>query len=226
MSVPACLSLPDVRWIERAVAFNLAPASYVHDSWLEALPNGDLAGTLKRQPAALASISRFLLDTMHLQQAYFHDFAEPRSRLALLDGTTLENVFLYAGLALRRDELRGEIDGTRLGHVRKMLGSSALEFAVRRTAFLGKLPRFDYEPQTPDLRIRLMLIGAVYALSPTLGSNPAYAQRVLLKLPHELSDDLLSAWAEQQGVEQGPELPGLVKRLIKEFAPEWQALFD
>ncbi len=219
------LSVPDEPWTHRAVVFNLAPATYIHDSWLETLPHGELVGILKREPDALASVSQFLLDALHLRDGYFCDFAEPRSRLALLDSAVLEKMFLYAGLALRSEEIRGEIDGVRLGRLREALGASALEFAVKRAPLLGKLPLFDYEPAASNLRVRLTLIGAMYALSPAHWNDPAYSRRVILKLPRGLSEELQSTLPEHPRGDPGPELPGLARRLIREFAPEWQALF-
>ena len=219
------LCLPDQRWIKPAVAFNLAPAGYIHDSWLDALPNGDLVRTLGSQRPAAAALSRYLLDHFDLTGAFFDDFGEPRARLALLDNALLESLFLYAGLTLRSEELRNEIDGSRIARLRQALGGQAIDFAVRRVPFLGTVPAFDYEPDTQEPRTRLTLIGAVFSLSRRAWRDPGYSGRLVLKFHRRLSHGLLATWPASRDRDDTPGLPPLVRRLINEFMPQCRPLF-
>lgn len=220
------LPLPDPpRWIEPAIAFNLAPVAYIHDSWLDGMPNGDLVRTLRPKAEAAAALSRHLLDHFHLAGGFFDDFGEPRARLALLDNTRLESLFLYAGLALRAQEFRNEIDGGRIARLRQALGAHALDFAIKRVPFLGAIPAFDYEPEVQEPRTRLILIGAFFALSRRAWSDPAYSGRVVLKFHRRLSHGLSAPWPEPDDSDKDAKLPPLIRRLINEFMPKCQPLF-
>lgn len=212
-------------WSAYAVTFNLAPCDYVDDSWLETIPHGDLVRILGADSRLTPSLSRYLLETFELENAFFDDFSAPRSRLALLDAAGLQTLFLHTGIALRDDELRNVIDRAQLARLREALGADAIDFAIKRVPFLGTQPRFDYEPDNQDPRIRLTLIGAAFSLSPRAWQNPAYARRVALKLPHSLANELLASWPDQIPLTDSEDTPSLTRRLIKDFCPEWQFLF-
>ena len=221
----ASLSLPDDRWAELAVRFNLAPFDYMHDSWLENFANRDLLRALEPHRAAGSRLSRHLLEILNLHDRFFVDFSEPRSRLALLDSASLENLLLYTGLALRAEEIRKLLDGAQVAKLRKILGAGAFEFAAKQVPLLGGVPEFAYEPGHREPRGRLILIGALFALSRGAWSNPAYARRLVLRLPRDLSQDLLSPWPEPANNTENGKLPGLMTRLIKEFIAPWHPLF-
>ncbi|MEZ5581702.1 MAG: SctK family type III secretion system sorting platform protein [Candidatus Competibacteraceae bacterium] len=135
--VDGTLGLPDPRWLKRALAFNFHPAAYLHDSWFDTLPHGDLVRRLRTVPRAAPQVSRYLMQILGLEQDYWYDFADRRARLALLNGRPLERLCLYLGLALRSTELRSELRGDRLRPVKQAVGEDGFAFAVKRLPFWG-----------------------------------------------------------------------------------------
>lgn len=205
--------------------FNLAPAGYLHETWFTNLPHGDVCQTLSAYPRAQGQLSRYLLGTLKLDTRFFHDFSEPRARLALLDGKLLESLFLYVGAALRANEFRNVLDGARIADLRRALGNGPLDYAIKRGSFSGTLPQFPYEPKLRDPRLRLLQIGAVYSVSPRAAADPAYLGRLALKLPHRLSAGLVADLPAEAGEPDRTGLPPITHRVVKEFMPKWLPIF-
>jgi hypothetical protein len=221
----AGLPFPDAVRAADIVAFNLAPINYVDDSWLDEIPHGDLVRVLRMEPRNAARLSQYLLAAFELENAFFDDFAEPRSRLALLDPEHLQTLFLRTGVALRHEELRNVLDRDRLARLRNELGPEVIEFAIKRVPLLGKLPVFDFEPESEEPRTRMTLIGAAFSLSPRVWQDPAYSRRVSLKLPCHVAKGLSTLHSDHGSAPENGSLPPLTRRLIKEFAEGWQFLF-
>ena len=208
------------------LSFNLAPVGYVHESWYENLPHGELCKTLAGHPKARGRISQFLLQTLGLEGRYFCDFREPRMRLALLPPKLLESLFLYVGATLRNAEFRNELDGTTISLLRQVLGSDVMEYATKRVPLLGSVPAFSYEPDlSNDLRLRLVQIGAVYSLSAAAAQQSAYAGRLVLKLPHRLATGLLADLPGKAAEPESQGLPVVTRRIVREYLPPWLTLF-
>ena len=183
------LGLPDRRWLKRALAFNLSPASYIHDSWLDTLPNGELLRQLRGNRRVSSRLSRHLLESFGLAEDYWYDFTPPGSRLALLDSAALEQIYLLVGVTLRSGELRHVIDGAKRKELRLALGDDAMTFAAKRVPFFGQIPDFAYEPQVREPRARLTLIGLRYCT----GADRAAGAATTRFHPHSRSRELARA---------------------------------
>ena len=134
------LGLPDRRWVPAALALNLHVGGYIHPSWFNSIPHGKLVSRLRTSPRSSAAVSRYLSEILDIPACACDDFSSPATRLALVDGATLERLFLYCGVALRSRELHLEIDGRRLREIRRGVGEDGYSFAFKRAPFLGRLP--------------------------------------------------------------------------------------
>ncbi|MEM9045810.1 MAG: SctK family type III secretion system sorting platform protein [Pseudomonadota bacterium] len=211
---------------EQRLLFNFAPVTYVHDSWFESLPQGQVCRHLATKSSGRSSVSQHLLENRGISKKFFYDFKEPRSRLALLETKYLEDLFLYVGALLRNAEFRNELDGKRILTLRKFLGPSVLEYATKRAPFAGPVPDFHYEPDIDgNPRLRLIQIGAVYSISPRASSDPAYLQRLALKLPQRISTSLLTDLPHSAGEPEDTSLPKITRRIVREMLPKWLPLF-
>lgn len=211
---------------EQLLLFNFAPVTYVHDSWYENLPQGQICSYLATQPSGRSHVSQHLLENRGVSKRFFNDFKEPRARLALLETRYLEDLFLYVGALLRNTEFRNELDGKRILTLRKFLGPAVLEYATKRAPFAGPVPHFPYEPEIDNNpRLRLIQIGAVYSVSPRASANPAYLQRLALKLPQRISTSLLTDLPQAAGAPEDTGLPKITRRILKEMLPKWLPLF-
>lgn len=234
MSDETLLGLPERHWLRLALAFNFQPAGYLHDSWFDHLPQGELIRRLRDEPASAVPINRHLRQILTLDRdSLMQDFSARRSRLALLDGAALMRLSWYAGLALRSHALRSELLGTRLRRLRQALGEEAFTFAVKRAPFLGTIPDFPFEPETDDPQTRFLVIGARYCVLQVAELDGKLARRMVLKLPRDWAD-----WIDPQD-DTGTRLPDkaanehqdnsgltpLLRKLIKERLPRWTPLF-
>lgn len=211
---------------EQLLLFNLAPVTYVHDSWYEALPHGQVCQFLATQRGARRSVSQHLLENRGVTRSFYKNFDEPRARLALLETRYLEELFLYVGALLRNAEFRNELDGKRILTLRKFLGPQVLEYATKRAPFAGPVPDFPYEPEGDNNpRLRLIQIGAVYSLSPRASAEPAYLQRLALKLPQRIANGLLTDLPHSAGAPEDTGLPKVTRRIVREMLPKWLPLF-
>ena len=226
------LGLTDRRWLKLALELMLQPATYLHESWYETLPNGELIRRLRNEPAATALVNRQLRDILALDlESPPHEFSGWRARLALLEGPALAQLSLYLGLALRSAALRNELLGARLRRLRETLGNEAFTFALKRTPFLGAIPDFPFEPQDDDPGIRFSLIGARFSILQVAQLSEALARRMVLKLPRNWAEDI-SPQSNSDVLDNTPgerqddaHLPPLLRKLIKERLPTWSPLF-
>ncbi len=217
------LGLPERRWLGLALSFNFTPASYLHESWLDSLPHGDLLRRLRAVPRAVGDVSDYVLQVLELNRQYCDDFSSRPARLPLVYGQALEQLFFYLGLCLRNEELRREILGERIRKLKQALGEQAFTFAVKRAPFLGGIPDFSFEPEPSDPRSRFAMIGARFYVTVCTGLEDALIRRLALKLPYAWSGCLLEAKADNSPY--GSDLPPLIRKLIKEILPRWNPLF-
>lgn len=217
------LGLPDRRWLQTALVFNTQPAVWLHDSWCDVAPHGAIVRRLRAVPQTAPQVSRYLLRVFGLERNYCEDFTSRWARLALLDGSMLEELFLYLGLALRRDELQREILGEPLRRLRQAVGVGGLNFAIKRAPLLGAIPAFAFEPDVVEPRARFTLIGARFcALRLAILGQPLL-RRMTLKLPAVWSA-CLNAPALQPPA-PFVEPPPVLRKLLRDLPPAWNPLF-
>lgn len=211
---------------DQTLLFNLAPVGYTHMSWYDTLPYGTLCRTLSDRADGRPWVSQYLLEAQHVDTAYFTDFSEPRARIVLIGRKFLESLLLYVGVTLRSEEVRTEIDGRRLALFQRRLGRDVIDYAKQRAVLAGPIPEFDYEPAVTDPRLRFLMIGAAYSLSPRATGQTAYLRRVALMLPQDLSKKLADDLPQEVADPDNTGLPSVTRRIVKEFLPQWRHLFD
>lgn len=210
------LGLPGPQWRNLAFALHFHPASYLHDSWIDTLPYSELIRRLRSVPKVTMRLSQYIDTTLTLEPRYWYDFSEPSTRLALLDTPSLESLFFYLGLTLRRNEISREIMGETLRTLKRTLGETALQFVLKEVPLLGTVPEFPFEPAKTHQKERLTIIGAKYCAH---FLPYALVQRMALKLPFE--------WYAYFSTTQSTPvlLPRFVRKLIKNILPAWDPLF-
>jgi hypothetical protein len=219
----ASLGLPGALWREQILIFNMQPVRYLHDSWYERLPHGEVLGRLRDSPRARAALSRHLLTTFELDGRYVEDFTNPWARLALLDGLWIERLMRRLGLALRSPSLRLELSGERLRRLKASLSTADWNFVTREAPLLGRIPTFLSEPSQleTDPATHFALIGTRFCVLQGLGAlDEALTQRLALKLPADWAPALSAT-----RVPRSTELPPILRKLLRELPPAWTPLF-
>ena len=211
---------------ERVLRFNLMPVEDMDESWLDGLPNGRLWPVVKQSADGRRWFSKYILDQFHLTGRYWTDFSKPRARLALIDRRALQTVFFYIGLTLKSADIRSEVNGAKLKELRAELGPDAMNFAFRSAPLIGAPPRFAIKHDTDNMRSGVMLAGAAYAVHAGLVSTEAYIKRLCLRLPRAMAEKLQETATGASPDGNADELPRLVRRVVKEVAPQWLPLFS
>lgn len=153
---------------------------------------------------------------------WFLDFMEPRTRLALLDVSTLQRLAMHLGLAANAKAVAQCIMRPQVQAIKEAYGEDGYQFAVKRAPFLTVdcstlLP----EPETVcDLPERIhqqghMGIALCFAQEPK-----QLRQWIELTLPKEFTR------TPDKGAANADAIWTVIRRLLtKEVAPEWAPCF-
>lgn len=208
-------------------AFNLAPASWIHESWIEGTPKASWFGRLKPSARARRRLSLLILREHGLEGTWCFDFREASRRVALLDGETLERLALFTGIALDASRISKIIDRDSVLRLKNGIGDDGYRFALKRAPFLlnaAAVPGPAGEPVDPSRFREHALSRGMAGLEACLAGEPAaLVRRFRLKLPRrwperpsgEVPDGGKDAW-----------WPLVRKVLLKEVAPEWSPCFS
>lgn len=213
----------DPRLANAVLEFNCLPSRYAHPSWFAALPHGALLLRLRASPRVAGRLSRHLLAEWGLAGQYCFEFGAGPARLALLDGATLAQLVLYAGLTATAAYVRQTVERDKVAALKRRMGEPAFLFALKRAPFLGgaAVPPVALQRASPDAFYRITLVAGLRCLASGLsGREPALLRRLLLKFPQ--------GWAASFVVGKTTPPPaacaGLFDRLILELAPQWAHL--
>jgi len=208
--------------LARIVAFNLAPDSYTHASWLEALdPSVELtkicAGNRSHPLSALLRRQLGLLDDGDW------NFSDMGKRLILLPGAILQDLLLYCGISVCWKSILSSVDGRFIGGLKKQYGEEKCLFAIKSAPLLaGSL---TLEKQLVDLAELIAAIESQGAkiLANSIGELPSEAmKRVQLKFPKSEAFAL-----EQADASQAQRSFALCKRLLfHHTGTQWAFLFN
>lgn len=207
--------------------FNFDPLSQMDRSWLaeHGEAGSELLESLASNRDARPKLARRLLDHHKLTGAWWTDFSSALSRIALLERDVLQTVLLRAGLVVKGDEIRRDLDGGRRRATRSRIGDEDMDFALRTAPLLGRPKPIGYACDHADPRHRFMAFGLAASVDRRLLKESAYRVRLALRLPKQLAD-VLSDLADT-GSPGGTQRPGaLTKRILKDLAPPWLTLFD
>jgi hypothetical protein len=209
------------------LSFNLAPASWIHESWIEGALKSSWFGKLKSSARARRRLSLLILREHGLEGAWCFDFREASRRVALLDGETLERLALFTGIALDASRIAKTIDRDGVLRLKRGIGDDGYRFALKRAPFLlnpGIAPDPAGEPADPSSFREHALSRGMAGLEACLSGEPAaLVRRFRLKLPRR--------WSERPSgaVPEGGKdawWPLVRKVLLKEVAPEWSPCFS
>jgi type III secretion protein K len=205
--------------------FNLHPDRYVHltrlpGEWPVRFRSLEAFG-----PSGRKLLARYLLEVNGV--ANQHDFVVATScaRLALLPGTVLEQLAVYAGLLLHREWLRDALTVRRIRvEVAAKLGGDLLELALKRSPAFGALTE-TLEPWRAD---PAALPGVIRARGGRILADfievagHAVARRARLKFNRAI-DDEAPYWLNRAQRDQLGEL--LFLFFIPERFASWDWLF-
>lgn len=117
-----------------ALAFNFAPAEYVHPTRLTEEENGPsqkLANFLLKNQRSSRRLSRIFCKKFSLDSDYFFDFEDSLNRLALLPGEQIHRVACIAALSIHNGTARRFITRDAFSEIATLTGQNGFEFAMQ-----------------------------------------------------------------------------------------------
>ncbi|MGB0845496.1 MAG: SctK family type III secretion system sorting platform protein [Thiolinea sp.] len=166
--------------------FNFRPDNYIHDSWLEQMPDGPLIRKLVGRHRSADRIVQHLLQRFGLENQVFFNFSNSLTRIALWSGDDLEKLVLYTGAVFYYSRIQKIVTREELHQVRDDLGEELFQFMQNRA--LRMRGKMDLDLKLPDklsTHNALILAGMLCMQSALGGYSLALRKRLMLKLPHE-----------------------------------------
>jgi hypothetical protein len=214
------------RLFDLQLKFNLFPAMYAHQSWIEHLGLKANLGMAQMKSATstfwLRRLSDALLRARELDRQFDFDFFDRAKRVALLDDQALARVGGLVAAVLVREHLRGAVRGPEVEALQHAIGSAARRFALRSNldlppvpAQLCRLGRHSPTPVTWARRVAVLVTAIIPVTSPgTLG-------RLQFKFPQ--------SWARLKRLQLTEKervgLTELFVAVISQESKEWAWLF-
>lgn len=173
--------------ITRAVwTFNFRPDLYVHDSWLQAMPEGRVVRNLINRENGKSRLAQHMLARLGIAESVYFDFRSPLSQVALWGGNELEKLVELIGAVLYRELVRKVIARDDIIRVRHALGEDLYAFMQQRaqtmTHKVRGVPAF---PGSMTLRRRIQLAGLLCLHAAFNRFPEAFWMRVMFKLERD-----------------------------------------
>ncbi|PIE42688.1 MAG: hypothetical protein CSA50_09080 [Gammaproteobacteria bacterium] len=173
--------LSDLVW-----EFNFRPDHYIHDSWLEQMPDGPLIKKLGGCHRGADRIVGYLMQRLGLEGQVFFNFSSALARIGLWRGQDLERLIMHTGSIFYYAKVQKIVAREDLLHIRDQMGEELFSFMQRRAVPLkGKI----------DLNLKLptglgteetIILAGLLCFHAALGNYPlALRKRLMLKLPHQ-----------------------------------------
>ncbi|HPE58803.1 MAG TPA: SctK family type III secretion system sorting platform protein [Thiolinea sp.] len=166
--------------------FNFRPDHYIHDSWLEKMPDGPLIRKLVGKHRSAERIVQHLFQRFGLENQVFFHFSNSLTRIALWSGKDLEKLVLHTGSVLYYPKIQHIIVREDVQKIRELVGEDIFMFMQRSANHLrGKMDLELDLPRKLPPRKWLVLAGMACFMTALQDYPPALRKRLLLKLPQD-----------------------------------------
>lgn len=173
--------LSDLVW-----EFNFRPDHYIHDSWLEQMPDGPLIKKLGGCHRGADRIVGYLMQRLGLEGQVFFNFSNSLARIGLWRGQDLERLIMHTGCIFYYTKVQKVVAREDLVHIRDQMGEELFSFMQRRAVQLkGRIDLRLNLPAELDVEKTIILAGLL-CFHAALSDYPlALRKRLMLKLPHQ-----------------------------------------
>ncbi|MEZ5536824.1 MAG: SctK family type III secretion system sorting platform protein [Thiolinea sp.] len=173
--------LSDLVW-----EFNFRPDHYIHDSWLEQMPDGPLIKKLGGCHRSADRIVQYLMQRLDLEGQVFFNFSNSLTRIGLWSGADLERLIMHAGAVFYHSKVQRVVAREDVLHIRDQMGDELFSFMQRRALQLkGRMELSLKLPRELDAEKAIILAGLL-CFHVALSDYPlALRKRLMLKLPHQ-----------------------------------------
>lgn len=205
--------------------FNSSPGSYAHPGFIAKNLPEVVIRVINQKRRTRKQLNKALFRQQGIEAKQFYlDFSKPYLRLALLDGKTLHQLLVYAGIVYYYTNITKIVQKKTLVELQESIGEAAYHFALKKATLLTRLkPRLkNLSPNPKDLP-KAMLTAGQRMLEYIFSAQPeALTRRLTLKFDpswhwnfgHEIPED-----------EKKQIYTFLHKLLIKEINSDWNLCF-
>lgn len=213
------------RLVDLQLAFNLYPAMYAHESWLQRCvgPLAAESSELTLSPLWIRALSTALLRHEGLDQHCECDFFNPAKRLALMEAATLIRIGGLVTATLLRERLRRAISRAEVQAAEACMGAEAHRYAVRwqgSVPIVGSVLDGNGWPSR-DIWQR-KCVAQLFAAIPSYSLGVIGRMRLRFPCDWQLPDEHQPRLNEPQRV----NLTRFIVAVIVDAAPEWRWLFE
>lgn len=185
MQLPKNIDIDDAL-IQAVWKFNFRPDLYVHESWLKAMPEGEVLQRLVGVHSTNSRVPHYMLTRLGVAESVFFDFRSPLSQIALWGGEDIKQLVEYLGAVLYADLARLVITREDITRLRHIVGEDLYAFMQQRAPVLthkvGKPPAF---PGKMGLRNRMALAGLLCLRAAFNRFPDAFWKRLMFKLERD-----------------------------------------
>lgn len=166
--------------------FNFRPDLYVHDSWLQAMPEGQIVRGLADMTGGKGRLAQHMLVRLGIAESVYFDFRSPLSQVALWSGQDIQYLVEHIGAVLYRDLARKVIARDDILRVRHAVGEDLYAFMQQRAQILThKVKGLPVLPGKMILRKRMVLLGLLCLRAAFNRFSEAFWLRVMFKLERD-----------------------------------------
>ncbi len=207
-------------WLPLLVTFNHDLLAYLHRSWWDEVPHGELAGGLQDGIRARTHLNRYLAKCLQVSPQPALAFEERLWRVALLPADALWSLCLSVGVCRHARAIRGIIDGEARRRLEAAIGPARVSLALRQSLEgSGLAPEWEIgEP--PGNADELAAAGMELIIAQTEPLPCEIGSRLRLKCP--------AAWQTHPWWRASRKSPGGEAWLLRNITgrlPRWQPLF-
>ncbi len=174
-------NLSDLVW-----EFNFRPDHYIHDSWLEQMPDGPLIKKLGGCHRGADRIVGYLMQRLGLEGQVFFNFSNSLARIGLWRGQDLERLIMHIGSIFYYGKVQKIVAREDLLHIRDQMGEELFSFMQRRAVQLKGRMDLSLKLPTGLGTEETIILAGLLCFHAALGNYPlALRKRLMLKLPHQ-----------------------------------------
>nr|CAA6830816.1 MAG: Unknown protein [uncultured Thiotrichaceae bacterium] len=173
--------LSDMVW-----EFNFRPDHYIHDSWLEQMPDGPLIKKLVGCHRGADRIVQYLMQRLGLEGQVFFNFSNSLTRIGLWSGQDLEKLIMHTGAVFYHSRVQKIVTRDEVLQIREQMDDELFNFMQSRAVQLkGKIDLSLKLPAGLGAEQSIRLAGLLCFHAALVGYPVALRKRLMLKLPHE-----------------------------------------
>ena len=200
--------------------FNFLPLGYVDPTRLPSTLQTSTIEAAEQSHTVAGHLNKYLLEEFDLIGKWVTVFNDTVSRaLALMPSSVFVEIVRFLGLCSAGQSIRNLITPDDIRQCKAQIGNAEFDFVLNKSPLIAPqkiLP--DRGIPVADLTNDNLLASGAAIVGSAMASEPtALKSRLTLKLPKTITLDA-------DGIAlSGPVASGLVKRVIREVAPQWHS---